>query len=262
MEAVRHAEVWPCTSICTSPGAIRCGPRAIPDRGRARSPRGRAAADGRTDVLGRRRRSSACSASPATPGVTAHAGGGALARSTTSSPRAAAPLDPDVRDRHGGAARRTTSATSGCTTTRPRPRLGRRRSTRTRTRSAPTSSSSATVRPGSSRRPHTLAHELTHVVQQRSGPVDGTAAPRRHQGQRPGRPVRARGLRQRRAGDVHARPGAEPVGVGCRGAALRRRGASTTSSAASTRRPRSLSARAKRTRNPYRASSPPRPARG
>ena len=51
----------------------------------------------------------------------------------------------------------------------------------------------------------TLAHELTHVVQQRSGPVDGTAAAGRHQGQRPGRPVRAGGRRQRRAGDV--RPG-------------------------------------------------------
>ena len=31
----------------------------------------------------------------------------------------------------------------------------------------------------------TLAHELTHVIQQRSGPVDGTSAPGWHQGQRP-----------------------------------------------------------------------------
>ena len=51
-----------------------------------------------------------------------------------------------------------------------------------------------------------LAHELTHVVQQRSGPVDGTVGRRRDQGQRPVGPVRARGVRQRRPGDVRARP--------------------------------------------------------
>ena len=60
--------------------------------------------------------------------------------------------------------------------------------------------------PGSAEGKTTLAHELTHVVQQRSGPVDGTSAPRRDQGQRPVRPLRTGGRGQRRAGDV--RPGA------------------------------------------------------
>ena len=53
-----------------------------------------------------------------------------------------------------------------------------RRSTPTRTRSGRTSCSSATTTtPSSQEGKTTLAHELTHVVQQRSGPVDGTAAP-------------------------------------------------------------------------------------
>ena len=71
----------------------------------------------------------------------------------------------------------TTSPTYGCTTTRRRQHR-RLRSTRTPTPSAPTSSSNAT---STTRRlsegQTTLAHELTHVVQQRSGPVDGTSAP-------------------------------------------------------------------------------------
>ena len=70
----------------------------------------------------------------------------------------------------------TTSATSGCTTTAPRT-TPPGRSTRTPTPWARTWSSSAT---STTRRPRqgktTLAHELTHVVQQRSGPVDGTPA--------------------------------------------------------------------------------------
>ena len=58
-----------------------------------------------------------------------------------------------------------------------------------------------------------LAHELTHVVQQRSGPVDGTPTGGRHPhrwrhpGQRPLRPLRAGGRSQRRACHVRARPG-------------------------------------------------------
>ncbi len=48
-----------------------------------------------------------------------------------------------------------------------------------------------------------LAHELTHVVQQRSGPVDGTPTGRGVPGERPVRPVRAGGLRECRA---HRRP--------------------------------------------------------
>ena len=37
---------------------------------------------------------------------------------------------------------------------------------------------------------HTLAHELTHVIQQRSGPVAGSDRGRRGAGVRPGRPLR------------------------------------------------------------------------
>ena len=54
----------------------------------------------------------------------------------------------------------------------------------------------------------TLAHELTHVVQQRSGPVDGTAAARRDQAERPVGPFRAGGRRQCRTSDGNPRPGA------------------------------------------------------
>ena len=58
--------------------------------------------------------------------------------------------------------------------------------------------------PSSSAGKTMLAHELTHVVQQRSGPVDGTSRGWRHQGERPVRPVRTRGRRQRRSGDVRS----------------------------------------------------------
>ena len=51
-----------------------------------------------------------------------------------------------------------------------------------------------------------LAHELTHVVQQRSGPVDGTAAQGGIKVSDPVRPVRAGSGRQRGAGHVRARP--------------------------------------------------------
>ena len=47
------------------------------------------------------------------------------------------------------------------------------------------------------RGPHTLAHELTHVVQQRSGPVDGTLHRRRHRPQPSRRPLRAARPRRR-----------------------------------------------------------------
>ena len=59
------------------------------------------------------------------------------------------------------------------------------------------------LRPGVRRGQHMLAHELTHVVQQRSGPVDGTDQRRRGEGQRPVGPVRAGGRRQRRPADDH-----------------------------------------------------------
>ena len=53
----------------------------------------------------------------------------------------------------------------------------------------------------------TLAHELTHVVQQRSGPVDGTVGAGRHPAQRPIGPLRARSRRQCRTGDEDSRTG-------------------------------------------------------
>ena len=59
----------------------------------------------------------------------------------------------------------------------------------------------------------TLAHELTHVVQQRCGPVDGTPDRGRRAGVRPGRPLRDGGGRQRRAGDGGSRPHATAGGA-------------------------------------------------
>ena len=59
--------------------------------------------------------------------------------------------------------------------------------------------------PGSTEGRRTLAHELTHVVQQRQGPVDGAPLARsagggRPPGQRPRRPVRTGGRGRRRPG--------------------------------------------------------------
>ena len=104
--------------------------------------------------------------------------------------------------RHGGPARRTTSATSGSTTTRAahvrpvgqRPRLHRRLQHRLPARQ---------VRPGSDAGQTMLAHELTHVVQQRSGPVDGTPTPAASRSAT--RPTASSGsCRERGAGDVGA----------------------------------------------------------
>ena len=61
----------------------------------------------------------------------------------------------------------------------------------------------------------TIAHELSHVVQQRSGPVDGDRGPGRHPPERPGRPVRA----SRRC---HRRPGHEQFVVDGSGRARHR----------------------------------------
>ena len=84
------------------------------------------------------------------------------------------PLDDGHPHRHGGPARPRLRRRPG-PRRRRRPSSPHRRSTPTPTPSAPTSSSSAT---STTRRPTAdktmLAHELTHVVQQRSGPVDGT----------------------------------------------------------------------------------------
>ncbi len=62
--------------------------------------------------------------------------------------------------------------------------------------------------PGSPTHERTLAHELSHVVQQRSGPVDGTPAAGRDQRLRPCGPLRAgRGHDGRRRGQQRARSG-------------------------------------------------------
>ena len=85
----------------------------------------------------------------------------------------------------------------------------------------------------------TLAHELTHVVQQRSGPVDGSVGAGRHQGVRPVGPVRARGGLQRRTGDGDAGPRADRCGVrgGTVGAAARRGGSTRPGSLRAARWP-------------------------
>ena len=152
-----------------------CGPRRPGSTRICRPTPVAAAAAGRTDVLGLPTASSACSGASATP-ASPRCWRRSARRSTTWSPPAGARWSRTCGPtwRRGWA---TTSATSGCTTTRLRPPR-RRRSTPTRTPSAPTSSSSATATtPARSEGRTTLAHELTHVVQQRSGPVDGTSAP-------------------------------------------------------------------------------------
>ena len=98
-------------------------------------------------------------------------------RCTTSSPRGGGrPLEPEVRtdmEARLGHDFGDVRVHDGCRG----PRLGEGGAAPTRTRSGRTSSSSATPTTRA-RTPagSTLAHELTHVVQQRNGPVDGTPA--------------------------------------------------------------------------------------
>ena len=83
--------------------------------------------------------------------------------------------------RPGGDAGRgsvTTSATSGCTTTRRGRRVGR---SAVNAHAYTVGSNVVFQRdkydPASAEGKTMLAHELTHVVQQRSGPVDGSSTP-------------------------------------------------------------------------------------
>ena len=187
------------------PKKPRCGrnrPGSTPIRRRTVL---QAAATGRSDVL-----DSAGDSRPAARGRQQRrrgdARGGTLAGARRGQLRRWQPARARRPGRRCRAGSVMTSATSGCTTTRG-PTNRRSRSTRTPTRWARTWCSSGTSTTRSSAEGKTmLAHELTHVVQQRSGPVDGSAGRRRDQGQRPVRPVRARGLRQRREGDVRTPP--------------------------------------------------------
>ncbi len=115
---------WPCTSTYLIPGAIRSGRGATGSRTSCRSQHGRAAAEGRTDVLGARR----------TP--RSAAGGRQRRRHRNGGGRALAGPRRGVLGRpHAGpgstrptwrAASGQTSATSGCTTTGLRRRRPRR----------------------------------------------------------------------------------------------------------------------------------------
>ena len=103
---------------------------------------------------------------------------GAARRSTTSSGSGGgSPLDdghPRRRWSRRSARRSRTSASTPTTGRRSRPS----RSARTPTRSGPTSCSSAASSTRARRRgQRTIAHELSHVVQQSQGPVDGSDAP-------------------------------------------------------------------------------------
>ena len=185
-------------------GTVRCGPKAARlDEPGSRSPSGRPLSGridawARASILGLQR-------AVGNAGVTAAARGGALAGARRGRAPAARRWSRRCAPtwRAGWA---TTSATFGCTR-----RRGRTTSASAVNAHAYTVGSNIVVParqydPSATRAGTTLAHELTHVVQQRSGPVDGTRR-RAGQGQRSVGPVRARGRRERRAGDVGARPG-------------------------------------------------------
>ena len=112
--------------------------------------------------------------------------------------------------------------------------------------------------PGSSAGQTLLAHELTHVVQQRSGPVDGTPAAGGVSVSDPSDRFELEAAGQRRAGDEPARPGA-PV----QAAAARRPLSSGTPPTRPRSRPRTTrrsprsSARARRRRRRSQASHDP-----
>ena len=81
-----------------------------------------------------------------------------------------------------------------------------------------------TYDPGSSEGRTTLAHELTHVVQQRSGPVDGTSAPGGIKVSDPSDRFEQEARCERRPGDVRPGAGADPERQRARRAARSRGG--------------------------------------
>ena len=120
--------------------------------------------------------------------------------------------------------------------------------------------------PGSPTHERTLAHELTHVVQQRSGPVDGTPTAGGHQRLEPVGPLRARsrGHRElRRRHGIRTRGGSRGrrrCDLGAARGSARRGGASRPSRSSGRRNPRRRSSRPSRSsgrRNPKRRSSRP-----